>query len=277
VVITVSTGTPGPLQVTPATGLSSSGAIGGPFSPSSAACTLTNTGTASMDWSASKGQAWVTLSATSGTLAAGANTTVTVSLNSGAASLGAGSYSDTVTFTNTTNGTGNTTRGVSLSVTPAEIALPLSAGYNLVGLPLTPLAPYTAESLAQEINAQGGGCTVVVRYEGAQFETHPVGTSVENFPIAAGRGYFVRCSKGSTWTVRGARFSATSVPAGRYWAETAGAEINAQLGGATQVIRYDTGQFWTHPVGTSVENFQFAPGQGYFIRCSQASTWTVTK
>ena len=58
------------------------------------------------------------LSATGGTLAAGANTTVTVSINGSANTLNVGSYSDTVTFTNTTNGNGDTTRGVALTVNP---------------------------------------------------------------------------------------------------------------------------------------------------------------
>jgi hypothetical protein len=74
-----------------------------------------------MNWSATKVQSWVTLSATGGTLAAGAGTTVTVSIGTGANSLAASgtSYTDTVTFTNTTNGTGNTTRPVSLTVNAA--------------------------------------------------------------------------------------------------------------------------------------------------------------
>src|SRR5512143_2697561 len=104
------TATPGPLTVSPAGGLTSSGTAGGPFTPSSVSYTLTNTGTAPMNWTASKVQSWVTLSATGGTLAAGAGTTVTVSIGTGANSLAAGSYNDNVTFTNTTNGTGNTTR-----------------------------------------------------------------------------------------------------------------------------------------------------------------------
>ena len=110
----------GPLTVTPAGGLTSSGTAGGPFSPSSQTYTLTNTGTASMNWTASKVASWVTLSAAAGTLTAGANTTVTASINTGANSLAAGSYSDNVTFTNTTNGTGNTTRPVSLTVNATE-------------------------------------------------------------------------------------------------------------------------------------------------------------
>src|SRR3990170_550967 len=97
--------------------LSSSGTAGGPFSPVSQSFTLSNGGGQSIAWTASKAQSWTTLSSSGGTLAAGASATVTVSINSGANSLAAGPYSDTVTFTNTTNGTGNATRSVSLTVT----------------------------------------------------------------------------------------------------------------------------------------------------------------
>ncbi len=104
------------LTVTPATGLTSSGNQGGAFSPSSAAYTLTNTGMGTMSWTAGKLAAWLTLSPSSGTLAAGANASVTVSINATANTLGIGSYNDTVTFTNNTNAAGNTSRAVSLTV-----------------------------------------------------------------------------------------------------------------------------------------------------------------
>ena len=123
ITITVAAATvAGPMTVTPAGGLTSTGTAGGPFSPSSQAYTLTNTGTAPMNWTATKVQSWVTLSAAGGTLAAGANTTVTASINSGANSLAAGGYTDTVTFTNTTNGTGNTTRAVGLTVNAVTLS-----------------------------------------------------------------------------------------------------------------------------------------------------------
>lgn len=116
---------PGSLAVSPVGGLSTSGKFGGAFSPSSMAFTINNPGSTAINWTAAKTQSWVTLSSTSGSLAAGASATVTATINSNANSLNVGSYSDTVTFTNTTNGTGNTTRPVSLTVNAATATITL--------------------------------------------------------------------------------------------------------------------------------------------------------
>jgi autotransporter-associated beta strand protein len=107
---------PGTLFVTPVDNFVSAGYPGGPFSPSSMQYTLSNTGGSAINWTAGKSQTWVTLSATSGTLAAGASTTVTASINTGANSLPVGPHTDLITFTNTTNGNGTTTRDVLLSI-----------------------------------------------------------------------------------------------------------------------------------------------------------------
>jgi PKD repeat protein/endonuclease/exonuclease/phosphatase family metal-dependent hydrolase len=104
------------LSVTPGSGLSSLGHVGGPFSPSNQVYSLVNSGNSNMDWVATNTAAWVTVSPTNGTLASGASTNVRVSINGSANSLSAGGYSDTVVFTNTTNGAGSTTRPVSLTV-----------------------------------------------------------------------------------------------------------------------------------------------------------------
>jgi hypothetical protein len=145
--------TAGAMSVAPATGLTSSGTVGGPFSPSSVLYTLTNTGGASINWSAAKTQTWVTLSSASGSLAAGATATVTASIGTGANSLAAGSYNDTVTFTNTTNGTGNTTRPVSLTVTttPDATAPTVSStvpGINETGLAVAAVSATFSEAIA---------------------------------------------------------------------------------------------------------------------------------
>ena len=113
------------LQVNPPGGLTANGLLGGPFTPSSQAYTLTNIGTVSLDWTAAKTQPWVNLSATGGTLAPGANTTVTVALNAAAAALALGTYSDTVTFAETTSGLSQT-RPVSLTVSDSLGVSPAS-------------------------------------------------------------------------------------------------------------------------------------------------------
>jgi hypothetical protein len=123
----------GPLVVTPASGFSASGSYKGPFAPASQAYVLNNPGGASLDWTATKSTAWIDLSSASGTLAAGASATVTVSIASSANTLVAGLYNDTVTFTNTTNGSSNVTRGVALTINhlPALVTLgSLSQTYN---------------------------------------------------------------------------------------------------------------------------------------------------
>jgi len=106
----------GNLEVTPSEGLNASGPQGGPFSPSSKQYTLRNVGGKSINWSATANSSWVTVSPSSGSLSPGSTTTVTVSINSNANSLSPGNYASTVSFTNTTNGLGNTSRTVQLTV-----------------------------------------------------------------------------------------------------------------------------------------------------------------
>lgn len=104
------------MGVTPADNFSSSGTVGGPFSPGSIDYTISNTGSSSIQWALTKGSNWLTVSSASGTLAGGGSVVVTVTINANANSLGAGTYNDTLTFTNTTNGLGNTTRSAALTV-----------------------------------------------------------------------------------------------------------------------------------------------------------------
>ncbi len=117
------------MGVTPATGFSASGPAGGPFTPTQQVYSVSNTGTAPLTFTATATQPWVNVFAGSATVAPGASWSVVLSFTAAANSLAAGNYTDTVTFTNTTNGAGNTTRSVSLVVgsssdtTPPTIAI----------------------------------------------------------------------------------------------------------------------------------------------------------
>ncbi len=96
---------PASLDVSPVTPFTSSGPLGGPFTPSTYNYSLTNPGTASsLTWTASATPGWLTLSATSGALAASGSTTVTVSINTGANALTSGTYSGAISFTYVSTG-----------------------------------------------------------------------------------------------------------------------------------------------------------------------------
>jgi len=134
------------LAVTPSEGLTSSGTEGGPFTPSTKDYTLENLEGDPIEWTASNFETWVTLSDTEGTLAPGASTTVTVSINSNADSLPPGSYSDTVTFTNTTSGLGNDTRQVTLDVaSQGALAVTPPDDLNASGFEGGPFTPSTKD------------------------------------------------------------------------------------------------------------------------------------
>ena len=113
--------TAGVLLVSPGTDLNASGNVGGPFSPLSQSYILGNTGDTTISYAISSSQNWLSLSETSGSLDPGTSTSVTVSINGNAEGLGADTYSDTVSFTNTSNGDGNTSRSVNLIVNPATV------------------------------------------------------------------------------------------------------------------------------------------------------------
>lgn len=138
------------LAVTPESGLTSSGTCGGPFSPCQA-YTVTNTGVGSLDWNARGSEAWISASPASGTLYAGESADVTVSVNSQANLLPAGSYEGVVTFTNSTNGIGTTTREVHLEV--ANVSIPAMSVTPTEGLAAwgPPGGPFTPGSLAYTV------------------------------------------------------------------------------------------------------------------------------
>jgi hypothetical protein len=111
---------PDALQIIPATGFSSSGVIGGPFTVTSESFTLTNISAASLTWSLANTSQWLNVSSTSGRLAPGAASALTVSLNSAASTLAAGAYAATVGFTNLHDNVVQS-RGFSLTVESQQL------------------------------------------------------------------------------------------------------------------------------------------------------------
>jgi subtilase family serine protease len=108
-----------PLMVSPTTGFSASGAVGGAFNVTSQSYTLTNQSSSSLAWSTINTSSWLSASPSSGTLAGGAKTTLTVSLAAAANSLAAGVYTANLRVTNSA--------GVA-----ASLPFTLSAGQSIV-------------------------------------------------------------------------------------------------------------------------------------------------
>jgi len=93
------------LLVTPPLGFTAFGAGGGPFTVASQTYTLTNIGSNPLNWSLVNTSSWLTVSATSGSLNAGAGTTVTISLNPAANNFLINHASGNVVLNNLTTGT----------------------------------------------------------------------------------------------------------------------------------------------------------------------------
>jgi ELWxxDGT repeat protein len=173
----LTTTTNGFLAVLPASGLEAAGNLGGPFVPPSAAYTLTNEGVASLNWTASHTQTWVSVGPASGSLAPGGSATVTVSINANANTLPVGSYSDTVAFTSST-GPAPQTYSVQLHVvaTAATLAGSVSGGQfqlTVHGQPYQSCIIETSTNLIDwtpvETNATAGDGTLVYwDYEAGQ-------------------------------------------------------------------------------------------------------------
>jgi hypothetical protein len=96
---------PDALQISPQTGFTSSGGMGGPFAVSSQDYVLTNGGSTTLTWAAASTASWLNVSPTGGTLGPGGSSmTVTVSLSSASTSLSLGTYGASVWFTNLSDG-----------------------------------------------------------------------------------------------------------------------------------------------------------------------------
>ncbi|MES2439843.1 MAG: zinc-dependent metalloprotease family protein, partial [Verrucomicrobiota bacterium] len=143
--VAISEASPGTMSIASSGDLVSSGTVGGPFTPGSAVYTLSNPGGTPIQWTAATTANWVGLSATQGSLAPGASTTVTVSLDADANALAAATYNDTVSFINTTNGSGNATRGVSLAIhSPGTLAVEATGDLVSSGTVGGPFSPGSA-------------------------------------------------------------------------------------------------------------------------------------
>ena len=94
-------GVPEPLKITPGTGFTFTGPVGGPINPTAQSFSLMNKAGAALNWSLACTSAWLNVTPTSGTLfTSGPPAIVTASLTALASNLPAAGYAATVWFTN---------------------------------------------------------------------------------------------------------------------------------------------------------------------------------
>ena len=104
------------MDVSPSEELYAVGDQGGPYSPSSQVYWVKNKGNSPINYSVAATQPWLTITDGSGAIAGHDSVDVTVEFNMAASMLATGVYHDVLTFTNTTNNVGTTTRDVTLQV-----------------------------------------------------------------------------------------------------------------------------------------------------------------
>ena len=95
---------PDALSISPASGFSANGAVGGPFDINAQTFKFTNTSPGSLTWSLSNTSTWLTASVAGGSLSAGGSTNVTVSLTSVASNLPQALYTADVAVSNYVSG-----------------------------------------------------------------------------------------------------------------------------------------------------------------------------
>ena len=117
---------PGALEVNPQENFISSGEKGGAFFPESKSYILKNSGGTAINVTISKDNNWLELSQTNGKIEPDSTITVNVSISNKANQLEADTYDDIIQFNNTTNHQGDTTRKVTLTVTPKPGTLDVS-------------------------------------------------------------------------------------------------------------------------------------------------------
>ena len=161
------------------------------------------------------------------------------------------------------------------------------AGWNLVALSLQPGIQLKAQSLLDAINNQGGDCSGVDRWYNSGWDTHADGLPFNDFDVNLGEGYFIKCVQISEWTLEGRPFSASvplSLVAGwnlvgipyptGYTAQSLLDGINSQGGACTEVDRWLNSGWDSHVDGLPFNDFSITTDEGYFVKCTQASSFT---
>ncbi|MCP4363325.1 MAG: hypothetical protein GY796_35445, partial [Chloroflexi bacterium] len=165
--------------------------------------------------------------------------------------------------------------------------LPLSPSWNLIGLPVQPLTPLTAQGLLDMVNSQGNTCTEIARWHNGGWDSHIDGMPFNNFTIEMGHGYFVECTGFGSWDLPGTTLSSSvalsiqaswnliAIPySSGYTAQTLLDALNSQGNTCTEVDRWQSGGWDSHIDGLPFNDFTIEVDEGYFVSCSSGGSFT---
>ncbi|HEY3856554.1 MAG TPA: choice-of-anchor tandem repeat GloVer-containing protein, partial [Verrucomicrobiae bacterium] len=159
------------LQISPSPTWTPGGMVGGPLVPSSQIYTLTNTGSLPFSWTLANISSWLNLSDAGGTLIPGGPAaTIVASLNPAAYNLLPGIYSDTIWFTNLTDGAIQS-RSVTLSILKPPTILSQPSDVSVIGGMTATFTAIASGGLPLTVQWQFNGTNILpnARISGSRF------------------------------------------------------------------------------------------------------------
>jgi hypothetical protein len=154
----------------------------------------------------------------------------------------------------------------------------LLPGWNLITLASNPDTPFTANSLAESINLQGGSVSKIQQWDGTGWQTYSTGAPFGNFAINVFNGYFVFSQVHSAWTYNGDPFSEpieysfetgwnlAGFPLGySYTASELTQALNDEGGNLTKIQGWDGSGWMTYTTGAPFGDFHLFQTNGYFV------------
>jgi len=190
----------------------------------------------------------------------------------------------TITATPTAGGTALKTGTITVSETKTTRQYNLLTGLNIISLSRTGTGWLKAADLA---TAVGSVCQSIIRWDASKmgFISHIKGVPLNNFDLTPGDGYFVNVSGAFLLSVTGDTVTRTysllsglnliGVPESKA-ALTKAADLAGNIGNNCQsIIKWDAAKqgFVSHIKGVPLNNFDVAPGDGYFVNVSADTQW----
>jgi hypothetical protein len=184
--------------------------------------------------------------------------------------------------------TANDTPALPMTLTcPTQVTHNLAIGWNLLGLNVLADPMPLAEEALDDIEAQGGNASEIDRWLNGGWNSHIHNLPFNNYQLDLGAGYFVKSAAVYAWQ-RSGRPPSNPLPVvltpgwnliglprlpGLLTAEQLLDGIEAQGGNCSEIDRWLNGGWNGHIHNLPFNNFTLRTDEGYFVKCSQASTY----